>query len=105
MSASALHNSGDSHGTKEVQAAGQTVPVATYTFGNFILDRQRACLFRDGQEIKLRPKSFELLAYLAENHGRLITKDELMKDGLAGLLRHRRFAGSVRKGYTAGFGG
>jgi Tol biopolymer transport system component/DNA-binding winged helix-turn-helix (wHTH) protein len=53
--------------------------VTTYTFGNFILDRPRACLLRDGQEIKLRPKSFELLVYLVENPGRLITKDELMK--------------------------
>ena len=81
MSGSALPNSGDSRGIKEVHAAGHTVPVATYKFGNFILDRQRACLFRDGEGIKLRPKSFELLAYLVENHGRLITKDELMKAG------------------------
>jgi Tol biopolymer transport system component/DNA-binding winged helix-turn-helix (wHTH) protein len=51
----------------------------TYTFGNCLLDRQRGCLLRDGQEIKLRPKSFELLAYLVENPGRLVTKDELMK--------------------------
>ena len=49
-----------------------------YCFGGFILDLERACLKRDRQEIKLRPKSFESLKYLIENRGRLVTKDELM---------------------------
>jgi len=31
------------------------------------------------REVELRPKSFEVLRYLVENAGRLVTKDELIK--------------------------
>ncbi|HYE88840.1 MAG TPA: winged helix-turn-helix domain-containing protein [Vicinamibacterales bacterium] len=34
---------------------------------------------RDGHEIPLRPQAFDLLTYLLENSGRLVSKDELMK--------------------------
>jgi TolB-like protein/DNA-binding winged helix-turn-helix (wHTH) protein/thioredoxin-like negative regulator of GroEL len=46
-------------------------------FGHFTLDLTRGCLQRDGLDIVLRPKTFELLRYLAENAGRLVPKDEL----------------------------
>ena len=50
-----------------------------YSFDEFTLDLTRGCLLRRGtEEIKLRPKSFEVLKYLAENGGRLVTKDELI---------------------------
>ena len=58
------------------------VPVATpsltYQFGEFLLDTQKGCLFKAGQEVKLRPKVYETLKYLAQNPGRLIGKPELM---------------------------
>jgi DNA-binding winged helix-turn-helix (wHTH) protein/Tol biopolymer transport system component len=57
----------------------QNVSHRTYSFESFTLDLERASLMRDGQEIKLRPKSFESLKYLIENRGRLVTKDELVK--------------------------
>jgi TolB-like protein len=50
-----------------------------YCFEGLTLDLTRGCLRRRGQEIELRPKSFELLRYLVENAGRLISKDELIK--------------------------
>lgn len=46
-------------------------------FNEFTLDLARGCLFRNGEEIRLRPKSFEVLKHLVENSGRLISKDEL----------------------------
>jgi DNA-binding winged helix-turn-helix (wHTH) protein/TolB-like protein len=46
-------------------------------FNEFTLDLARGCLFRNGEEIKLRPKSFDTLKHLVENNGRLISKDEL----------------------------
>ena len=49
-----------------------------YFFDEFTLDVTRGCLLRRTVEIKLRPKSFEVLKYLIENGGRLITKDELI---------------------------
>ncbi len=48
------------------------------SFGRFTLDVRRGCLLRDDQEVGLRPKSFEVLCYLVENRGRLISKRELM---------------------------
>ncbi|CAN5828467.1 hypothetical protein BH20ACI4_BH20ACI4_02400 [soil metagenome] len=49
-----------------------------YFFDEFTLDLTRGCLLRQTEEIKLRPKSFEVLKFLAENSGRLISKDELI---------------------------
>ena len=46
-------------------------------FERFVLDLDRACLFADGKEIALRPKTFNVLRYLVENAGRLVSKDEL----------------------------
>src|SRR5215203_935864 len=50
-----------------------------YSFDEFSLDLTRGALRRGASEIKLRPKSFEVLKYLAENGGRLVTKDELIE--------------------------
>ena len=49
-----------------------------HSFGEFTLDLDRGALFRAGNEVRLRPKSFEVLRYLVEHHGRLATKDELL---------------------------
>ena len=50
-----------------------------YCFGAFTLDLEGGLLRRDGEEVPLRPKSFEVLAYLVERHGRLINREELMQ--------------------------
>src|SRR5256885_1923225 len=50
----------------------------TYVFDRFTLDLTRGSLLHGQEEIKLRPKSFEVLNYLVENNGRLISKDELI---------------------------
>jgi DNA-binding winged helix-turn-helix (wHTH) protein/Tfp pilus assembly protein PilF len=47
-------------------------------FTNFELDPDRGSVVRDGQPVALRPKAFALLAHLARNPGRLISKDELV---------------------------
>ena len=56
----------------------QKTPHQTYSFGEFTLDLTRGCLLRDTSEIKLRPKSFDVLKFLVENGGRLVGKDELI---------------------------
>ncbi len=50
-----------------------------FRFGEYTLDVVRGCLRTADREIELRPKSFEVLRYLVENAGRLVTKDELIK--------------------------
>src|SRR6266705_2604120 len=47
-------------------------------FDEFALDLTRGCLQHGPNEIRLRPKSFEVLKYLVENSGRLISKEELI---------------------------
>ncbi len=50
-----------------------------HRFGEFTLDLLRGCVFRAGEAIKLRPKVYEILKYLVEHHGRLVSKQELME--------------------------
>src|SRR5262249_37923090 len=53
--------------------------VKMFRFGEYTLDVVRGCLRTADRDIELRPKSFEVLRYLVENAGRLVTKDELIK--------------------------
>ena len=48
-----------------------------YSFGEFTLDFEGGFLRRGAEEVALRPKPFEVLVYLVEHHGRLVTKAEL----------------------------
>jgi DNA-binding winged helix-turn-helix (wHTH) protein len=48
-------------------------------FGRFTLNLQRGCVQRDGLDLELRPKSFEVLRQLVENAGCLLSKDELVR--------------------------
>jgi TolB-like protein/DNA-binding winged helix-turn-helix (wHTH) protein/Flp pilus assembly protein TadD len=57
----------------------QNIAHETHCFADFTLDLTRGCLQRGNDEIKLRPKSFEVLKYLVENNGRLIRKNELIQ--------------------------
>lgn len=47
--------------------------------GPVLLDLDRGRLFRAGAEVQLRPKSFALLAHLAQAGGRVVPKDELLR--------------------------
>src|SRR5262245_50964709 len=47
-------------------------------FGHFTLDLERLCLKGPSGELKLRPKSFEVLRYLAEPPARVVSKDEVI---------------------------
>jgi TolB-like protein/DNA-binding winged helix-turn-helix (wHTH) protein/Tfp pilus assembly protein PilF len=50
-----------------------------YRFDGFTVDLARACLLRAGDEVSVRPRAFDALRYFVENHGRLVTKDELIR--------------------------
>src|SRR5262245_9070692 len=56
----------------------QSTGRALFSFEGSELDLIRGCLRSAKGEIELRRKSFELLLYLIENAGRLISKDELV---------------------------
>src|SRR5688572_26725625 len=48
------------------------------SFGRFVLDLTRGSLLLEGREVSLRPKTFAVLRFLAENPERLISKEELL---------------------------
>src|SRR6266700_196064 len=50
-----------------------------YEFGNFRCDPREHLLLCDGKPVSLSPKSFEILVVLIQNNGRLLTKDDLMR--------------------------
>ena len=52
--------------------------LVSYVFEQFRLDRGERRLFRDGDPVPLEPKSFDLLSFLVEHPGRLVTKQELV---------------------------
>jgi len=54
-------------------------PRRQYSFGEFILDLDRGILTRRGEEVPLRPKSFEALTHLVEHHGQLVSKSSLIE--------------------------
>jgi DNA-binding winged helix-turn-helix (wHTH) protein len=51
----------------------------TLSFDAYTLDVSRGCLRRGTDDLKLRPKSFDVLRYLVENPGRLVGKEELIR--------------------------
>ena len=55
----------------------ETKPV--WQFGPFHLDPAERLLLRDGHELRLPPKAFDLLVAMVSSRGRLLEKDELLK--------------------------
>ena len=49
----------------------------TVNFGPYRLDPANARLWQGTQPLRLTPKAFQVLCYLAERPGQLVTKDEL----------------------------
>ena len=49
-------------------------------FGSFRLRSEAGQLWREGQEIELRPTARAVLRYLATHPGRVITKEDLRKE-------------------------
>src|SRR5678816_3035602 len=50
-----------------------------YEFGPFRVDALKRILMRDGTQVRLPAKAFEILLILLEERGRLVEKDELMR--------------------------
>src|SRR5215471_2762139 len=50
-----------------------------YAFGAFRLDASEKVLYQRDQAVALTPKAVETLLALVERHGRLVTKEELLR--------------------------
>jgi len=51
-----------------------------YEFGDFRLDPKERLLLRKGSAVPLTPKDFETLLVLVQRSGRLVEKEELLKE-------------------------
>lgn len=58
------------------------IPVSDeiYTFGDFRLDVAEHLLTRAGAPVALKPKPFELLVVLVRRAGRIVSKEELLRE-------------------------
>ena len=84
------------------RAEGATAPAAPLVRGGLVIDRERFRVERDGTEVRLTPKEFELLALLASNAGRVMTHRALLTaiwgPNAAGQPEHLRvLVGALRK--------
>lgn len=61
-------------GEKEVS------PGERLRFGDLVVDLDRREVTLRGKAIPLKPKEYELLAYLAENEGRVLSRDQVLED-------------------------
>jgi len=63
-----------------------TVMTQRLVFGRFVLDLARGNLYSGERELPLRPKTWAVLRFLAENPDRLISKEELFEAVWAGSV-------------------
>jgi two-component system KDP operon response regulator KdpE len=47
--------------------------------GGLVIDRERFRVMRDGEEVRLTPKEFELLSYFAQQPGRVLTHRAILR--------------------------
>src|SRR5262249_32562483 len=52
---------------------------AVYEFGPFRLDPSQELLLEGTRKVPLTPKAYQTLLVMVENHGRIVTKDELLQ--------------------------
>src|SRR5688572_6512323 len=58
-----------------------------YEFGPFVLDTREKILWRDGQQVPLKPKGYRVLLALVERSGSIVEKDYFMREVWDGNLR------------------
>lgn len=63
---------------EKTELIGRPMSQPLYTFGRWTLDCGRGALTSDGQDVALRPKSFEVLRFLIENAARLVSREEIL---------------------------
>ncbi len=57
-----------------------------FRFGPFVLDADTRLLLRDGAEVHVEPRVFDVIHYLIEERHRVVSKDELVDRVWHGLV-------------------
>lgn len=70
---------------------GAALPSNTYQLHDLVVDFSARTVRRDKEELALRPKEFDLLAALIRHKGRVVSRDELLREvwGYAGGTESR----------------
>ena len=55
-------------------------PVLRYQFGNVSVDFDKAEVVRDGQPVSLAGRELQLLRYLVDRRGKVVSREELLRD-------------------------
>ncbi|TLN00157.1 response regulator transcription factor, partial [bacterium] len=55
------------------------VPANTMTFGQLVIDLSRHEVRREDQPVALKPKEYELLVYLAQHRGVVLSRDHILE--------------------------
>ncbi len=63
----------------QVDGAGEARDFKRFRFGAFMIDPSRRSLRRGDVDITLRPQSFDVLCYLIERAGTIVSKEELIE--------------------------
>ncbi len=64
-------------------------------FGPFRLDLSERLLMRNDKAVQLSPKVFETLAFLVENRGQILEKDELINTGWIAFVEESSLANNI----------
>ena len=64
----------------------------TLRFGRLVIQKGEATATKDGADLELTPREFELLAYLAAHAGRVFSRQELMER----VWNYEGYVGDVR---------
>ncbi len=65
---------------REEFASDEEEPADVLRFDDLTLDLDRREVILDGHPLALKPKEYELLVYLAQNHGRMLSRDQILED-------------------------
>lgn len=57
-----------------------------YKFGNIYINTQSRQVIKAGKSIVLTPKTFDVLQFLVENHGKIVSKDKLLENVWRGSI-------------------
>lgn len=77
---------------RQTMASGQSAPGSRLDFGRLVVDKGAGIATKDGADLELTQREFDLLTYLASNPGRVFSRQELMER----VWNYEGYVGDVR---------
>lgn len=77
---------------RQVMTSGQSAPGSRMDFGRVVVDKGAGIATKDGTDLELTQREFDLLTYLASNPGRVFSRQELMER----VWNYEGYVGDVR---------